>query len=84
MTKGLIEQYRDDIIIGSACAAGEVYRAILSGASHEELLQIADFMITLKSSPAGITSTCSAMTVIRKSILGKTCRPSIKDSRLGG
>ena len=53
MTKGLIEQYRDDIIIGSACAAGEVYRAILSGASHEELLQIADFYDYLEIQPCG-------------------------------
>ena len=45
MTKDSLKQYRDDIIIGSACAAGEVYRAILSG-SNTKLLQIADFMIT--------------------------------------
>ncbi len=37
----VLEAYRDGILIGSACEAGEVYRAVLHDLPEEELLSIA-------------------------------------------
>ena len=53
LTKGLLDQYRDGIIVGSACAAGEVYRAILAGVDHEELKEIASYYDYLEIQPTG-------------------------------
>ncbi len=43
MPKTVIEQYRDGLIIGSACEAGELYKAILDGRSEQEIEDIAEF-----------------------------------------
>ncbi len=43
MPKSLIEEHREGLIIGSACEAGELYRAILDGKSTQEIEEIADF-----------------------------------------
>ena len=43
MPKSVIEQYREGLIIGSACEAGELYRAILDGRSTQEIEDIAAF-----------------------------------------
>ena len=53
LTKGLLDQYRDGIIVGSACAAGEVYRAILAGVDYEELKEIASYYDYLEIQPTG-------------------------------
>ena len=43
MPKSVIEQYRDGLIIGSACEAGELFRAILDHKSEQEIEDIAAF-----------------------------------------
>ena len=43
MPKSVIEQHRDGLIIGSACEAGELFRAIHDGRSEQEIEDIAEF-----------------------------------------
>lgn len=51
LPREVIEEHREGLILGSACEAGELYRAILAGRSDEELEQIASFYDYLEVQP---------------------------------
>ena len=51
LPREVIEEYREGIIIGSACEAGELIRAIVEGQPEEKLLEIASFYDYLEIQP---------------------------------
>ncbi len=51
--KSLLTECREGIIVGSACEAGEVFRAVLKNQSHDKIAKLVNFYDYLEIQPIG-------------------------------
>ncbi len=51
--RSLLDQYREGLLLGSACEAGELYRAVVDGREYSELLKMARYYDFLEVQPLG-------------------------------
>ncbi|MDD6800522.1 MAG: PolC-type DNA polymerase III [Firmicutes bacterium] len=51
LPKNVLNEYRDGLLVSSACSEGELFEAILSGKKHSELLEIAKYYDYLEIHP---------------------------------